>query len=589
MFKHATINRTARAQHVLRLQQQLEQQSLDVVDGAPAFPARQSTATVFEQSQDLNNNIEDQKGSNQIECDGLDELSTLSSVASDLKADKFDKTSSISSLSSLLRCTTPLRLNNTRFSSANNSPVKDASTNKPRPEPAKCSSKIRIHAQTLNQDIEYITVAVNSQTTSRHVIKTLLRRFRMKHKDPKLYYLTLERWIRKDGLKTRSTMLLSDEACPLPLQQCCSNPPHDDIKFSLHMHSGALIKIHCSDVVPETRYKCLSLSSHTTVDETIELMLYCLNLMPADVNEQTQSKMTNTNDSLIRNTGSPNSTSSASSTSSRVSELSSSSGVESDPTSAQSYCNTNNANVPRQSDSLNNTSLVDSRTNSVTSISSSSLSTSHLEHYQISVECKDTSRSRVLSADEYLVNVYDGFTAMASAQKADRAQTDLSIHQNSPNTWFQIKLQRRQDSNSVHQLAVRTSDKTMQFERQHSYSPMGAQLPPVPKHTSSSSLLIPMQASSVTSNVEALMSCEATSRSARRPLPPPPQFIVIGPPVRPRRRNLSNASSTFVRQPRSVMDSKPVSNRRRYDPAQLADDLDKLDFVEPEITTNQNN
>lgn len=137
------------------------------------------------------------------------------------------------------------------------------------------STKIKVFTQTkIYMDVEYIMCSVNTQTKSIEVIKSLLRKAKLKHRDPNLFYLTLERYIRKDGLKYKSIHLLGDDACPLQLQQCCS----DDVKFNLQMKDGTLVKIFCHDVVPDVRYKCLSLSKQTTVDDTIELILYCLSL-----------------------------------------------------------------------------------------------------------------------------------------------------------------------------------------------------------------------------------------------------------------------------------------------------------------------
>lgn len=135
-------------------------------------------------------------------------------------------------------------------------------------------------AQSLSQNVEYVCLRMGTETNCKQIVKSLLKKFKLKHRDPNLYYLTLERWIRKDGLKFKSVILLGDDACPLQLQQCCSNPPHNDIRFTLQNRTGTLIRVYCSDAAPDTKYKCLSLSSHTTVNETIELMLHCLNLIP---------------------------------------------------------------------------------------------------------------------------------------------------------------------------------------------------------------------------------------------------------------------------------------------------------------------
>lgn len=105
---------------------------------------------------------------------------------------------------------------------------------------------IRVFAQNLNQDVEYTTLHIDLKTTSFQVIENLFKKFRLKDLDPQKYYLTLERYIRKDGLKLKSVMLLNDDSCPLQIQQCCSNPPHKDIKFILQEKSGPFCRVNPS-------------------------------------------------------------------------------------------------------------------------------------------------------------------------------------------------------------------------------------------------------------------------------------------------------------------------------------------------------
>ena len=49
------------------------------------------------------------------------------------------------------------------------------------------------------QDIEYKTLRISNNTTCKDVIHTLLTRYRMKHRDPNLFYLTMEITVRKIG------------------------------------------------------------------------------------------------------------------------------------------------------------------------------------------------------------------------------------------------------------------------------------------------------------------------------------------------------------------------------------------------------
>ena len=80
----------------------------------------------------------------------------------------------------------------------------------------------------LCSDVEYKTLSINYSTTAREMIRLLLNKFRIKHKDPNLFYLTMEVWIRKTGIPIRSVMILDDMACPAQIQ---ASYPHQDTKY----------------------------------------------------------------------------------------------------------------------------------------------------------------------------------------------------------------------------------------------------------------------------------------------------------------------------------------------------------------------
>lgn len=463
---------------------------------------------------------------------------------------------------------------------------------------------IKIFAQSLSQDVEYLTLQVTSQTKSSQIIRSLLRKFRLKHRDPNLFYLTLERWIRIDGIKSKNVMLLSDDACPLQLQQCCSNPPHDDIKFTLQMRAGALVKIYCSDVVKDARYKCLSLSTQTTVEETIELMLHCLNLNGTSC----QSTMDNMR---LRLTGSPESTNSSNS---------SSSGVESDPN-----CQTigNGCNIAMNTIATSNHLDSNSRASSVTSISTSSnisstLSSSLVEQYCLLIECRDTNYRRILESDEYLVDVYQNLLSEAKGQAVDLCQTpdspiaignnnsSVSLNSSTQSTtdqWFLIKLLKRDDYISRQQCPTTA----IKLNNPRNSPPRVPMMPTIPlslinqynsdtndlKHIVSTTQIEVMNrrskgCSNNSSNINVNNSTNDGAISAKtEPADQasilPPKFILL-PPVKPRRRNLSNASSTFGPPIMTqIVCSHGRDSRRRYDPARLAEDLNRLDIASNEI------
>lgn len=597
MLKHATISRTSQAQQALQMQlhrhcsQQMQpitepdvtrltpvegQPSESVISASSLSPpplTEQGAPSGFSIAppSDLNNNIisvphplSPQPTPPLLSCSTSPSPSLFSTPTKAMKSSPLR-----SSLNPLIR--SPSQQTNTL-------------ANRSR---AVCSSEsmIKVFAQTLSQDVEYVTLHVDTQTKSNQVVKSLLKKFRLKHRDPNLYHLTLERWIRKDGLKYKSVMLLGDEASPLQLQQCCSNPPHNDIKFTLQMRSGTLVKIFCSDVAPDSRYKCLSLSAHTTVEETIELMLHCLNLTaPTTASQTNTASMINNNSSHhIRSTDSPCSTGSSSSSNS------SSSGIESDPTCLLNH-HTNHGHPGDHHNVTIAPSLAthqldsQSRTSSVTSISSSSnvsnVSSSITEQYCLVIECNDTNFQRTLDSDEYLVDVYQSLLAEAKGQSVEGSivATGNNINdepikrQQSTDQWFLIKLKRRDHQNII------------KFTNPRQNIP----LPPIPLSMSQFGNADNLQNIVSTAQIEvnqrpnsslAMTSgaemCKPDQR--HRPQPPPSTIILMQPPIRPRRRNLSNASSTFGR---------PLltnSNRRRYDPAQLAEDLSRLDVKDSGI------
>ena len=63
---------------------------------------------------------------------------------------------------------------------------------------------MKIYCRCLRPDIEYKTLVINYQTTCKELIVLLLNKAKMKHRDPKLFYLTMEVGVRKSGIKSKS-------------------------------------------------------------------------------------------------------------------------------------------------------------------------------------------------------------------------------------------------------------------------------------------------------------------------------------------------------------------------------------------------
>ncbi|XP_022919094.2 uncharacterized protein [Onthophagus taurus] len=131
---------------------------------------------------------------------------------------------------------------------------------------------IKIYAKCLRPDIEYKTLSITFQTTSKEVVATLLSKYKMKHRDPKLFYLSMEVTVRKAGVRTQ--LALDDEAKPAVLQSC---HPKGDSKFSLQTRRGGLVKVYDSALNSHSQYKSLLISARTTADELIALLLSCSN------------------------------------------------------------------------------------------------------------------------------------------------------------------------------------------------------------------------------------------------------------------------------------------------------------------------
>ena len=58
---------------------------------------------------------------------------------------------------------------------------------------------MKIYCRCLRPDIEYKTLVINYQTSCKELIMMLLNKAKMKHRDPKLFYLTMEVGVRKSG------------------------------------------------------------------------------------------------------------------------------------------------------------------------------------------------------------------------------------------------------------------------------------------------------------------------------------------------------------------------------------------------------
>ncbi|KAF4517212.1 hypothetical protein B566_EDAN005266 [Ephemera danica] len=128
---------------------------------------------------------------------------------------------------------------------------------------------IKVYARCLRPDIEYKTLSISFSSTSRDVVQSLLNKYRMRHRDPNLFYLTMEVAVRKADL-----IFIWVDARPAELQSC---HPRGDSRFALQMRRGGLVKIYDSILMSGSQYKSLLISERTTVDELIQILLNCYN------------------------------------------------------------------------------------------------------------------------------------------------------------------------------------------------------------------------------------------------------------------------------------------------------------------------
>ena len=67
------------------------------------------------------------------------------------------------------------------------------------PSPRPLQIPVKVYARCLRSDIEYKTLSVTFDTTCRQLVSTLLNKYRMKHRDPNLFFLTMEVGVRSAG------------------------------------------------------------------------------------------------------------------------------------------------------------------------------------------------------------------------------------------------------------------------------------------------------------------------------------------------------------------------------------------------------
>jgi len=107
------------------------------------------------------------------------------------------------------------------------------------------------------------------------LIWQLLGKYKMKHRDPKLFYLTMDVVINKTEVPVNRTLVLDDEARPAELASC---NPWGECKFTLQTKKGGLVRVYDSVLMNESQYKSLLISEDTTVEEVVRILFHCYGL-----------------------------------------------------------------------------------------------------------------------------------------------------------------------------------------------------------------------------------------------------------------------------------------------------------------------
>ncbi|XP_076066583.1 uncharacterized protein LOC143039972 [Oratosquilla oratoria] len=152
--------------------------------------------------------------------------------------------------------------NSANSSSSSNS---NSSTSEP------TSATLRVLVRCLGRHLEYKTLTISRNATCRQVVELLLAKCRVRHRDPNLFYLTMEVMVKRwSGVVARSVLVLDDSSRPIELQSC---HPIGASTFALQTHPGGLVRVCDSILSPGSQYKSVLVSCRTTAAELVSLLL----------------------------------------------------------------------------------------------------------------------------------------------------------------------------------------------------------------------------------------------------------------------------------------------------------------------------
>ncbi|CAI2354928.1 unnamed protein product [Caenorhabditis sp. 36 PRJEB53466] len=130
---------------------------------------------------------------------------------------------------------------------------------------------LKVDTRSVKQCTDYKTIRVTSSTTARQVVEKFLMTLKLTCRDVNLFDIWMELTTRASGAPVVTLLKLDPDARPYELQRC--HPAGMSRFILLQNPTGFLVRVYDHNISPQSNYKSLLLSSHTTVLETIHIVL----------------------------------------------------------------------------------------------------------------------------------------------------------------------------------------------------------------------------------------------------------------------------------------------------------------------------
>ena len=130
---------------------------------------------------------------------------------------------------------------------------------------------IRVYVSCLRSDIEYRTVRISKTTTASEVITGLLNKYKLKHFDRNLFFLSMEVKIKEEE---KTIIRISEQDRLYEMVRC--NPWRESC-VRLCSKPGCFIRVYDSAIMADSVYKSIRICQDTRVRDVIEMVLECSN------------------------------------------------------------------------------------------------------------------------------------------------------------------------------------------------------------------------------------------------------------------------------------------------------------------------